>query len=318
MRRMPLLAVLAFVAASTAPAAEADSTTTQTLPPGGTMRSSQDASPSPANPVIVTVTNREHAPPPGCPCGDGSATFTIAIKNKHDRGRSDGLEGPNGYDFVGPQIDITGGPRVDTWIAVSFEVDSSAYLPNFAKAGPNINDHQFFYENYVPNRRPPSFPTIPVVEKLADGDVRFTTPKDQFGVERESVGSFDLLQQSFYVGSGYDGNDKGSLQTALRKGVLIDFSGNYKNSVEAKITLSPSVARRLHLKSATIGAKNFPETGSGSGRIKLTSAAVKALKKYKKVVVYVETVHTGPEGQIKTKKSKATLTTQRPGGDELG
>jgi hypothetical protein len=315
MRRMPLLAVLALAAASTAPAAQADSTTTQTLPQGGTMRSSQDASPSPANPVIVSLTNAQD--PPSCqfpPCQQDS-TFTITLKDAHDRARGDGIEGPNGFDFVGPQVDITASDP-NARVRLAFDVDASAYAPGFSGNGP----HQFACEHLNPSGQlNPAVYCRFDAEKLADGDVRLTFPRDQHGNDTVVTGSFDLLEQSFYVNSGYDGGkDKGSLQTALSKGVAIDFSGNYAASVKAKITVSPSVARRLRLNSTTIGAKSFPTAPKGSARIKLTSAARKALKKYKKVVVYVETVHTGPGGQIKTKKSKATLTTKRDEDDELG
>ena len=325
MRRMPFLAVLALAAASTAPAAHADSTTTQTLPPGGTMKSSADAAPSPANPVIVTVTAGQSFEN-GCRtnCQQGDVTYTIAIKDKHDRARGPGLEGPNGYDFVGPQVDVTSSQtEFPTEMRVSFEVDETTYLPGFFSRPGNtgINSNQFFFEHVFQDGRSQTYPTILDVERLADGDLRLTPEKDRSGSGRDTLftGSFDLLQQSFYVRSGYGSADKGSLETALRKGVLVDFFSNYESVVKAKITLSPSVAKKLRLKGTTIGAKNFPKAGEGSSRIKLTRAAVKALKKYKKVVVYIETEHTGPGGQVETNKSKTTLTVRkRAVEEELG
>src|SRR5829696_1611685 len=102
MRRMPLLAVLALAAASTAPAAQADSTTTQTLSPGGTMRSSPDAAPSPATPVIVTLTTSKE---PERNYQRGDVTYTIAIKDNPERARPDGIEGSDGNHYFGPHVE---------------------------------------------------------------------------------------------------------------------------------------------------------------------------------------------------------------------
>jgi hypothetical protein len=314
MRRMPLLAVLALAAASTAPAARADSTTTQTVPPGGTMRSSPDAAPSPANPVIVNLT-AARSPEQGCHvnCQYGDVTYTITMKDKHERGRADGLEGPNGYDFVGPQVDVTSsqtdGPGGGSEVRLSFEIDSSAYTPDFyAGRDTGINSNQFFFEEIGQDGRNLNRggPGIFVVEKLADGDLRLT-PEKENGRDSLLTGSFDLLEQSFYVRNYLNFREDNSLQTVLRKGVSIYYFGNYESAVKAKITLSPAVARKLHLKSKVIGKKNFSKAGEGTRRIQLTRAAVKALKKYEKVVVYIETEHSGPRDQVKTKKSKATL-----------
>ena len=322
MRRMPFLAVLALAAASTAPAAHADSTTTQTLPPGGTMKSSADAAPSPANPVIVTITAAQSFEN-GCRtnCQQGDVTYTIATKDKHDRARGEGLEGPNGYDFVGPQVDVTSSQtQSPTEVRISFEVDGSTYLPEFfARPGnTGINSNQFFFDHQFQDGRSQPYPITFDVERLADGDLRLTPERDMSSTGRDTLftGSFDLLQQSFYVRSGYGFTDKGSLETALRKGVLVDVFSNYEASVKAKITLSPSVAKKLRLKGATIGAKTFPKAGEGSERIKLSRAAVKALKKYKKVVVYIETEHAGPAGQVLTKRSKTTLTVKKTAVEE--
>ena len=324
MRRTPLLAVLALLAASTAPAAQADSTTTQTVPPGGTMRSSPDAAPSPANPVIVTLV-AEQSLEGGCRtnCQQGDVSYTITIKDKHDRGRADGLEGPNGYDYVGPQVDVTSSQtQSPTQVRLAFEVDSTTYTRGFntTPGATGITADQFTFEHVFQDGRSQPYPTIFVVEKLADGDLRLTPPKNQFGGDAVFTGSFDLTEQSFYTRSGYNGDDKGSLQTALRKGVLIDFFGNYEASVKAKITVSPSVAKRLKLKSTTLGTKTFPTAAEGKGRIKLTRAAVKALKKYKKVVVYIESAstRTADGQQVKAKKTKTTLTTKTEEDDELG
>jgi hypothetical protein len=322
MRRMPLLAVLALAAASTAPAAQADSTTTQTVPPGGTMRSSPDAAPSPANPVIVNLTAAQ-SNANGCRtnCQEGDVTYTIATKDKHDRARGDGLEGPNGSDFVGPQVDVTSS-RTDfpSEVRLTFEVDSSTYTADFYSLNGNtgFNSGQFYFEQIGQDGRNLSLggATPFAVEKLADGDVRLTPNAPGSGRETVFTGSFDLLEQSFFVRNYLNFKEDSSLQTVLRKGVPIFFSGNYQATVKAKITLSPAVARKLRLKSNVIGAKNFPKAGEGTARIKLTRAAVKALKKYRKVVVYIETEHSGPRNQVKTKKSKSTLEIKKRVEDE--
>jgi hypothetical protein len=325
MRRMPLLALLSLAAASTAPAAQADSTTTQTVPPGGTMRSSPDAAPSPANPVIVNLTANQSVEN-GCRtnCQQGDVTYTITMKDKHERGRADGLEGPNGFDFVGPQVDVTSsqtdGPGGGSEVRLSFEIDSSAYTPDFfaAKGNTGINSNQFFFEQIGQDARNLSTGGAAIfdVEKLADGDLRLTREKDPNGRDSLFTGSFDLLEQSFYAKNYLNFREDNSLQTVLRKGVSIYYFGNYESAVKAKITLSPAVARKLRLKSNVIGAKNFPKAGEGTSRIKLTRAAVKALKKYKKVVVYIETTHPGPRDQVETKKSKATLEIKKRVEDE--
>jgi hypothetical protein len=322
MRRMPLIAVLALAAASTAPAAQADSTMTQTLPPGGTMRSSPDAAPSAANPVIVTLTAAQSFEN-GCRtnCQQGDVAYTITIKDKHDRARGDGLEGPNGYDFVGPQVDVTSSQTdFPTEARIAFEVDSSTYTSDFyappGRTGGNPN--QFWFEHIGQDERNQTMGGAESfdIETLAGGDLRLTFPKDQHGRENVFTGSFDLLEQSFFVRSYLNSKEDSSLQTVLSKGVPVEFFSNYEASVKAKITLSPAVARKLRLRSTTIGTKNFSKAGTGTGRIKLTRAAVKALKKYKKVVVYIETEHSGPRDQVKTKKSKATLEIKKRVEDE--
>jgi hypothetical protein len=318
MRRLPLLSVLTLAAASIAPAAYADSTTTQTVGPGGTVRTSPDAAPSPANPVIVTVGARQSWGG-GCPtnCQEGDATFTITLKDKHDRGRGDGLEGPNGSDFVGPQVDVTASPG-DVNFDLTFEIDASAYHPDFIPGPTPVNAIQFAFEGYAPGMESTQPSRFGAIEKLPDGDYRLVVKGGRFWGASDQAGSYDLLQQSFYSGNGYEAKDKGSLQTALRKGVGINFGGNYEASVKAKITVSPSVAKRLKLKSTTLGSSSFPKQGHGFGYIKLSAAARKALKKYNKVVVYIETDQTTAWGETQKNRSKVTLTTKKPQDDELG
>jgi hypothetical protein len=295
------------------------------------MRSSPDAAPSPATPVIATLTNTSNSvqPCPGCtPPPPEAYTFTVTLKDAHDRARGPGLEGPNGFEYVGPQVDVTpsggnpnGGPGpAGARHEITFDVDPSAFHPGFFAAPGNtgINSKQFFYNNNSPGQSSPGgdYSTFGSVVKLADGGYRLNpTGGGNFG-PISGVVQYDVLQQEFYARVGIS-SEKDSLPTALRKGVLVDFFGNYEHTVKANVAVSSSVAKRLGLKSRILGTKTFPRGGSNKSFIKFSSAARKALKKYKKVVVYAESTHTTPWGASETNKAKLTLTTAKPGDDEL-
>ncbi len=329
MRRISLLAVLALGAACAAPAAQADSTTTQTLARGESMRSSPDAAPSPATPVIATVTNTSNAYGACQDCPPETYTFTLTLKDKHDRARGPGLEGPNGLEYVGPQVDITasgsgpeGGPPGATAArhAITFEVDPSAFHPGFFAAPGNtgINSKQFFFFGNDPGKSNPGgdYSIFGSITQLAAGDVLLNPAGGSAYSNSLDAKQYDVAQQEFYARAGIS-VPKESLPTALRKGVKVDFFGNYRHTAKIDVAVSPSVAKRLRLKSRILGTKTFTNSGLDDGTVKFNSAARKALKKYKKVVVYAESTHTTPWGEKETNKAKVTLTTAKPGDDEL-
>ena len=90
------------------------------------MRSSPDAAPSPATPVIVTLS----FPPSGCSqCSPQEGTYTITLKDTHERASKGSYEGSSPDPYVGPQIDISGEGGGN--VSMTFDVDASALLPGF-------------------------------------------------------------------------------------------------------------------------------------------------------------------------------------------
>jgi hypothetical protein len=142
------------------------------------------------------------------------------------------------------------------------------------------------------------------VVPFGDGDLRLSP-------ERGSLGSYDLLQQSFY---GIAAPVEESLPHALQKGMGVYFKTNFSVPVTWKVKVSDFVRRKLKLKSTTIGAKTFAAPGGGAQRVPLTAAARKALKRYKRVSGTVEAVATdGPLGAVISKKKMFTLKTPDSG-----
>lgn len=314
-RILPLALALSLGAASAAGAA--DSTTTGTVAPGDSLRSSADAAPTPANPVIVTATTAQQGGQ-GCNtnCSDGPAQVTITLKDKHDRANGPGIEGPSGWDFLGPQVDVTTSQPFPNIAKVSFEVDGSLVRPDFNGEG---LFGQFGFENRAPNQRgeqmimgfEPAGSNSPsadrtLLEKLPDGDYRLTVTQ-VFG------SSFDLFQQSWYlmgVPMSYD------LTDALRNGMKVWMKTNYKASESWKVTVSPAVAKVLKLKSTVIAAATFPKPGGKKNRrIDLTAAARKALRKYSRVRVTLSLTAKGPDGKVE--KDSRSVELEKP-KSELG
>jgi hypothetical protein len=312
-RALPLL-TLTLALAGAAPAA-ADSTTTATVPGGGSLRSSPDAAPSPANPVIVTATTAEDFKQDGSGCrtncSDGPSTITISLKDKHERTNGPGIEGPSGWDFLGPQVDVTSSQQINI-ASVAFEVDASLVRPDFSGNG------QLGFNNVTPGDRgeqqvmsfEPAGSDSPaaertLLEKLPNGDYRLTVT-DVFS------SSFDLVQQSWFM-YGYGTDD--DLTDALRKGMSVWMKTNYKASEAWKVTVSSAVARALKLKSTTIGSATYPKPGGKNRRIPLTAAARKALRKYSRIRVTLKLTAKGPDGDIMRDSRSVEL--ERP-KSELG
>jgi hypothetical protein len=306
-RALPIIAV-ALSLAGAAPAA-ADSTVSGTVPPGGSLRSSPDAAPSPANPVIVTVTTAEDFKQDGSGCrvncSDGPAQVTIALKDKHDQANGPGIEGPSGWDFLGPQVDVTSSQQIAV-ARVAFEVDGSLVRPDF-----NGSNGQFGFESRAPSEQGESMiewfsmRDRATVEELPGGDYRLTVLQ-VFGP------SFDIFQQSWFA-YGYAMDD--DLTDARRKGMKVWMKSNYKASESWKVTVSSAVARTLKLKSTVIGTASFPKPGGKNRRIPLTRAARKALRKYSRVRMTLSLTAKGPNGDVERDSRSVEL--EKPKG-ELG
>jgi hypothetical protein len=305
-RALPLFTALALSAA--APAL-ADSTVTQTVGPGGTVRSSSDPAPTPANPVIAVAT-LSGGDTCRVNCTDGDSTVTIAMKDKRDRANGPGIEGPSGYDFLGPQIDITSAGERSYLASVAFEIDRSLVRPDFLfpwKPGDDFSrpfSFRLFRTGEQPVRGQDQNSPFEKVEQLGDGDVRITAANYAW------LGSYDLFQESWFAHTYVT---KDNLTEALRKGVAVWLKTNYATAVDLRITVSSAVARKLRLKSTTLGRASYPKSFKGDMRVPLSAAARKALGKYKRVKVSLDSVATGPENAVQRKSRAATL--KRPESD---
>lgn len=310
MRRLAVLAVLSCAAALPATPALAASTTTQRIPPGGSMRSSADAAPSPANPVIVTVTNRNQPqppPPPGSQYSgpDGSSAVTIALKDRAATAPGGNPEGPSGYEYLGPNVNISSADPAN--YSVVFELEGSLVYPDFLQP---VARQVLYHLLPAGETEPGGFnymaQPFKTFEPFGDGDFRLTL---DFG----GLGSYDLIQPSFFALAGPQGD---SLPESRKKGVGVYLKTDYKVAVAWKIKVSDFVRRKLKLKSATIGAKSFAKPGDGFRRIPLTTAARRALKGYSRVSVTGYAVAgPGPRGEVI--KAKKTWTLKTP-ESELG
>lgn len=316
MRRFAVLSLL--LAGIFAGPAQADSTVTQTVPPGGTMRSSADAAPTPENPVIATVTAAPSSES-GCHtnCSMGDSQITIAIQAQHDNANGGSNEGPSGYEFLGPQVKITSSHPYSNIAEAVFEVDASLVLPGFLKKKIGGSPTPFSVRIAEPGRPLTGdgvdFGDFASIEELADGDYRLVV-RGASGTTNASAstGTYDLVQQAFYANAAAESED---LPDALRNGVRVLLLTNYRADVQWKLTVSSTVARQLKLKSVVVGAKHFDKPGHGRKRIPLVSAARRALKRYSRVSMTASSIAKGPNGQVI--RDKDTFTLERP-ASELG
>lgn len=304
---LPLLA-LGLALAGAAPAV-ADSTVTGTVAPAGSLRSSSDASPSPANPVIVTATA---AGGPDCRvnCSEGDSQITISLRDKHDRSNGPGIEGPSGWDYLGPQVDVTTSQAYSNIAKVAFEVDASLVRPDFSGSGQlgfanvKLGDRgEHMITSFEPAGSDSPTADRTLLEKLPNGDYRLTVTQ-VFGT------SFDLFQQSWFM-FGYGMGD--DLTDAIGKGMKVWMKTNYRASESWKVTVSASVAKTLKLKSTTIGEASFPTPGGKNRRIPLNAGARKALRKYSRVRVTLSLVAKGPNGDVKRDSRSVKL--EKPKSD---
>lgn len=292
MRRSPLAVLLALVAAGIPAAAHADSTATQAVPAGGSMRSSPDIAPSPANPVIVTVSTANGSP----------ATITITSTDRTDAGPDGNAEGPSGFLYMGPRFDITSPDT--TQMKLVFQVDGSLGLPGFIALSDGINGHQFFLHSVGTGRQETTgfnfmYDVFDGEQTTADGDHVLT-------MNSAFPGKFEPLQQSFYS-MLYARDD--SLPEARKDGVPVYLKTNFRSTLHWTVTVSSAVAHKLHLKSTTIAEKTFDNSRGGNQRIPMTAAARKALRRYSRVAVRVNSVAKGPNDEVIRDKDAITLST---------
>jgi hypothetical protein len=272
------------------------------VPAGESMRSSADASPSPANPVIAIVSNTNQPVPGAPPEYDGSATITVVTKDRADTAPGGNPEGPSGYEYMGPNVMISSADQAN--YSIAFEVDGSLRMPGFIPGSTPINKNQFFFHR-IPTGQPDSTgfnysaATFSAVETFGDGDYRMS-------VGRGGLGSYDVLQQAFYA-NAHDSHNE--LPDALKNGVGVSLQTNFDCSVDWTIKVSSAVAHTLKLKSTTIGHKFFAKRGGGDQRVRLVPAARRALRHYSRVSVMALSVATAPNGQVIKDKHTWSLTT---------
>jgi hypothetical protein len=184
--------------------------------------------------------------------------------------------------------------------------------------GPFFNDpsqREFFEKSrdfYVNESDRNSLATLAGVSDLPDGDRRLF-------IEFAAPGRFNIEQNRFVAQLANVSSDlkngEQSLQAALRGGV-----GSYVRCVylctggTAKITVSASVAKTLRLKSRTVGSESLraAETRQVYGRpkysrVRLTKAARKAFKRFKRVPVTISIVLKGARGEVVSKSLKQKL-----------
>src|SRR4051794_37767122 len=243
------LTTLALVALAPA-AASADSTITAKVAPGGSLRSSPDAAPSPETPLIVTVYTATE--------GTAPSDVTITFKNKPDHDIGPDLEGGAAYALMGPQVDVSAtqpGSSKDQVDKVVFEVDASLYRPGFL-----MGRSQFYFSFFEGGNAHCSNQTNDchfeeeMFQRLADGDVRLTVPAGSFDT---MSGSYGLKEEELYGGVGIPDGD---LVAAIRHGIRVPFTTTYRcTGGELEITVSGAVARALKLKSTTIAQKDWAD-----------------------------------------------------------
>jgi hypothetical protein len=298
MRPPAILAVLSFAAAlSAAPIAHADATTTETLSPGGSMRSSADAVPSPAMPVIVTLTAGL-----GCnsfPCQD-TATYTVTLKDRHDPDFFPDVPLPPVW--TGPQIDVSAS-SIDTAGApsVAIDVDRSLATPGWIH-NPQERTQQFTVVSKPCSKTSGDIMLVADLEELPDGDVRLLPAVDGRQCEESQ---YAVSQYPFAV--DLPGPVRRPLADALRRGLTFAndplgmsmIGGGYRNTYKVTASVKQAVAKKLGLKSTVVGSLSgvVDELSDAWRPVPLTAPAKKAFKRAKTVDVALKVVARGLGGQ---------------------
>jgi hypothetical protein len=293
-RMLSLLTVSLAILLVAAPAALADTTVTQTVPPGGSVSlDPPGTAPTPENPIVVTVWNRAEDN------GNQSVTYTITKRTTPTVSFDTGVR--FGVDIVGPQHDISvksNDPRSPDGFAqgfATFDVDASLLRPGFY--------------GYPGSTGPSDQITIPGLgsgvasaTELPNGDVRYS---GHIGVDQKThrpadVVSFVAQRAKFvYLGSVSPDRSRG-LDLSLSKVRSEGFEASYVGRFACEFTLTLRVSQRaatvLGLKSTVIAKGHFeqlPTVHYRAGKppiykLRLTSAAKAALKTVPKSVKFIK------------------------------
>lgn len=270
------LSLLVAVGVAWAPAsAFADTSVTQTLPPGGTISTGSAVSAS--DPVQLQIT----APNGG--------TFTIDKQSAPHRPPT----GPGGSeDWVGPGFEVSGpmgSPVTITETMFGPDIPRPGNVRN-GKTGRDASADICIFGAGFPMAEchSPAAMGDPYTTgaDLPNGDVQVSrqtqVPDAQFSVDAGHV--------PWEVESGFGGNQ--DLQTVLRKGLQVGLGCTLLCYQRDTVSVSRSVARALNLRSTTIGS------GSARGalaHIRLSRAFARAMRHHGRVVVTVRITITSPD-----------------------
>jgi hypothetical protein len=274
------------------PAALADTTATQTVPPGGSFSlDPPGTAPTPENPIVVTVTNRAE--------DNAKDGVTITITKRTTPTVSFDTGAKFGVDIVGPQHDISikrNDPRALDGHAVgfaTFDVDASLLRPGFY--------------GYPGSTGPSDQITIPglgsgvasAATELPNGDVRYSG--GQIGVDQKTHQLADVVsyvaQRAKLVYAGTVLTERsGDLSKVRSKGFEASYTCTFVCEFTLKLTVNQRAATVLGLKSTVIAKGHFeqlPTVHFRAGKppiykLRLTSAAKAALKTVPKNVKFIK------------------------------
>jgi hypothetical protein len=259
-RSVQAVALIGLSAACFASAASADTTTTQTVAPGGIV--SSGPAPTPADPVQVFVQT-----PKG-----GTITITkISNPKAFANTNPESTSGPNFFEPT-PEIDITppasrGG---DGYLPVVFVIDGSSVPrpgPGFTTAGEAkaLGRLMKVFQNY--DGKAPTNDTgsqlYPNYSRLPNGDIKAVTAIGSYlhnydGSPASRVSlypSYDPFASTTTIRPAPSSPQNGyaeSLDESIDHGIVIDNGCNWFCVGSVTLTISRTAAKKLGLKSTTL------------------------------------------------------------------
>lgn len=312
-------AVILILLLLAAPAARADRTTTQNLPPGATISSAADATPS--DPVQVQIT----APKGG----------TTSIKEVDDPPRSK----TKYSELFGPRFDIVPARSscqpsaycpfyVDQRLTVTVTFDTSILpgagrqtrvqdlvVPHLTRDGAPWTED----ENPIAGSNLPLF--LESGTTLANGDLRFTarvatTDLEDNGLQTGHVGSLQFTRFKFSAELILPRPNKGyTLTGLLHRGFTAIADCRWACTMDGVVSVSKKVARKLKLKSTTL--LKLSGLGSKPKTFRLPKKVRRALDDYSRVPI-IFTYDADAVGQVAgTDHGSRTITFTDP-DDDLG